>query len=96
MIIKSGVPGPFGTYDLVNMSYVGQVSICGKQNYKHYKHILGDHMLMAWSGDLESGTALYIGSLENCTTEQDNLEESLLDQLDIHICRHAVALDGTT
>ena len=96
MIIKTGVPGPFGTYDLVNLRYVGQVSICSKASYRHYKHIIGDHILMAWSSDLESGTALYIGSLENCTIVQDHIEESLRGQLDIHVCGQSVAHDGTT
>jgi hypothetical protein len=96
MIIKSGVPGPFGTYDLVNLSFVGQISICSKASYAHYKHLIGDHILMAWSSDLESGTSLYIGNLEDCTMEQDRLESSLTDQLRLHVCRQSVALDGTT
>lgn len=95
MIIKGGVPGPFGTYDLVNLRYVGQISVCSKKDYQYYKHILGDHILMAWDSTGESGTPLYIGSLENCTIVQDHLEESLRDGLDIHVCGQSVALDGT-
>jgi len=92
MIIKSGVLSGSLTYGCTNLDFIASVSIESKKNYQSYKGLAGEHCLVLWYPDLDNREVIYVGSLDECIREQDEMMHSYAHGERVHSMAKALPM----
>lgn len=92
MIIKSGVLNGSLTYECINLDFIASIAVESKRNYQSYNGLAGEHCLVLWYPDLDNHEVIYVGSLDECVREQDEMMHSYAHGERVHSLAKAVPM----